>query len=183
MEVYFDFEFTGLREDTTPISLGCVSENDYYFYAEFYDYRRDMVDNWVQENVIDNLKYNEFESCLKMMPVNATDNYSLEMKNNKREIFLEFNYWLSRISEGSNIILTPDNAIPHDNKLMLDLFDGILPNYVTLSYNSLHLEAQNVCNSLDEFNNIMNEWHNRNHLSLDDAKGIKNIYKKIKEKR
>ena len=55
MNVYFDTEFTGLVPGTTLISLGIVSENGYKFYAEFTDYDESLCDDWIKENVIENL--------------------------------------------------------------------------------------------------------------------------------
>lgn len=55
MNVFFDFEFTGLHQATTPISLGMVSQEGQTFYAEFTDYDESQVDEWIEENVIRNL--------------------------------------------------------------------------------------------------------------------------------
>lgn len=52
MKVFFDTEFTGLHKNTTLISLGCVDENGRTFYAEFTDYDKSQVDDWINENVI-----------------------------------------------------------------------------------------------------------------------------------
>ena len=38
MKVYFDTEFTGLKKDTTLVSIGLISETHKAFYAEFTDY-------------------------------------------------------------------------------------------------------------------------------------------------
>ena len=53
--LFFDTEFTGLRKDTTLISLGIVADNGKKFYGEFTDYDRKQCDNWILENVITNL--------------------------------------------------------------------------------------------------------------------------------
>lgn len=55
MKVFFDMEFTGLHQNTTPISLGACSENGRSFYAEFDDFDESQVDEWIQENVVDKL--------------------------------------------------------------------------------------------------------------------------------
>jgi hypothetical protein len=52
---FYDFEFTGLHKDTTPISLGITSEDGYSFYAEYTDYNESQVDDWIRDNVIDHL--------------------------------------------------------------------------------------------------------------------------------
>ena len=55
MKIFFDTEFTGLHQNTTLISIGCVAEDGREFYAELIDYDKSQVDDWLQENVIDNL--------------------------------------------------------------------------------------------------------------------------------
>ena len=61
MKFFFDMEFTGLRQNTTPISIGIVSEDGKKFYAEFIDYDESQCDEWIKDNVIKNL-------CLPHMP-------------------------------------------------------------------------------------------------------------------
>lgn len=53
--LFFDTEFTGLHKNTTLISLGIVADNGKKFYAEFLDYNDNQVNNWIKENVIENL--------------------------------------------------------------------------------------------------------------------------------
>lgn len=55
MRLFFDAEFSGLRKDTTLISIGIVSEDGKKFYAEFTDYDESQCDEWIKENVINNL--------------------------------------------------------------------------------------------------------------------------------
>ena len=54
--IFFDMEFTGLRQHTTPISLGIVTEGLVRsFYWEFNDYDPAQVDEWVGDNVLPQL--------------------------------------------------------------------------------------------------------------------------------
>jgi hypothetical protein len=57
MKIFFDFEFTGLHQNTTPISLGMVNEKGSTFYAEFGDYDYLQVNDWLRENVLLNLRF------------------------------------------------------------------------------------------------------------------------------
>lgn len=57
MKVFFDTEFTGLHKDTTLISIGAISEDGRTFYAELNDYDESQVDDWIRENVINNLQF------------------------------------------------------------------------------------------------------------------------------
>ena len=59
MKIFFDFEFTGLTIKTTPISLGMITEDGHKFYAEFNDYDKSQCDEWINENVISKLLYND----------------------------------------------------------------------------------------------------------------------------
>lgn len=59
MNLYFDCEFTGLRKDTTLISLGIVAEDGRKFYADFCDYDRSQCDDWILDNVLSNLYLSE----------------------------------------------------------------------------------------------------------------------------
>ncbi len=54
-KLFFDTEFTGLHQKTTLISIGIVAESGQSFYAELTDYDKSQVDEWIQENVINNL--------------------------------------------------------------------------------------------------------------------------------
>lgn len=56
-KVFFDTEFTGLHKKTTLISIGLVAENGKIFYAEFTDYDKNQVDDWLRDNVISRLKF------------------------------------------------------------------------------------------------------------------------------
>ena len=57
-KIFFDTEFTGLHQNTTLISIGLISECGKTFYTEFNDYDFNQVDDWLRENVINNLQYN-----------------------------------------------------------------------------------------------------------------------------
>lgn len=58
MKVFFDTEFTGLHQDTTLMSIGLIDENGRTFYCELDDYDKSQVDDWIQENVVNNFNGN-----------------------------------------------------------------------------------------------------------------------------
>ena len=67
MNIYFDTEFTGLVPNTTLISMGCIAaigQRGWRFYAEFTDYNKDLCDDWIKENVLDNLLLNHIDTLL-----------------------------------------------------------------------------------------------------------------------
>jgi len=53
-KLFLDTEFTGLHQATTLISLGIISECGKTFYAEFTDYDRTQLNDWLEENIIPN---------------------------------------------------------------------------------------------------------------------------------
>lgn len=105
LKVYFDMEFTGLHQNTTPISLGLVSESGASFYAEFTDYDRKQLNDWLNINIINRLLFNK-----KMSPFSnqvderinnpeAKDVYSIQLKADTPFIRNKLLLWLSNESE------------------------------------------------------------------------------------
>lgn len=68
MKVFFDCEFTGLHQHTTLISIGLVSEDGRTFYAEANDYNKGQITDWLRDNVIALLRFDEtvWESLPKL---------------------------------------------------------------------------------------------------------------------
>jgi hypothetical protein len=59
MNIFYDTEFTGLHKGTTLISIGLVDEMGRKFYAEFTDYDKSQINDWILENVIEHLSSNK----------------------------------------------------------------------------------------------------------------------------
>jgi len=55
MKVFFDTEFTGLRQGTTLLSIGMVTEDNRTLYAVSCKYDRNQVDEWIRDNVMPRL--------------------------------------------------------------------------------------------------------------------------------
>lgn len=108
--LFFDTEFTGLRQDTTLISLGITDiTGEYKFYAELTDYDSEQINDWLRENVLKNLFlikptilpfslniFNEGKVCLykgredELLPVLT---YWLMNINNTRKCFRDLVMW------------------------------------------------------------------------------------------
>ncbi len=54
-KIFFDCEFTGLQQNTTLISIWIISECWEEFYAEFTDYNLMQCNEWIVDNVLNNL--------------------------------------------------------------------------------------------------------------------------------
>jgi hypothetical protein len=99
MKVFFDTEFTGLHKNTTLISIGLIAENGKTFYAEINNYDKLQVDEWIKQNVIANLKFNDipYGTCIPKIPICLTDKY--EMKSNSSEVAECLKIWLEQFDE------------------------------------------------------------------------------------
>jgi len=72
-KLFIDLEFTGLHQATTPISLGIISECGKTFYAEFTDYDRTQLNDWLDENVIANTWISKHNPITSMGSVYSDD--------------------------------------------------------------------------------------------------------------
>lgn len=109
-KIYFDTEFTGLHKNTTLISIGLISECGKTFYAELNDYDKSQIDEWLQNNVINNLimsepKEGENEYYVASRHIdNEVGNdlyksYSLQLRCNKERLKEELTKWLSQFEQ------------------------------------------------------------------------------------
>lgn len=122
MKLYFDTEFTGLQKDTTLISLGIIAENKECFYAKFTDYNEEQVDDWIQENVIDNLNLSD-----KILA-----NYTVtEVTGDKEEVKEALLKWLVTLDADTFELVS--DVCHYDMVLFIDLFGTAfdLPEFIS----------------------------------------------------
>ena len=63
MIIFYDFEFTRMHLNTTPMSLGMVSYDGLHeFYIEFTDYDLEQIDDWLVVNVLDKFILSEMNN-------------------------------------------------------------------------------------------------------------------------
>jgi hypothetical protein len=93
-KIYYDAEFTGLHRDTTLISIGFVGTRGNRFYAEFNDYDKRQVNEWLQVNVIDKLRFNNVSTCITAYDQPAGV-HNIQMKSNSGEIRKKLLQWLT----------------------------------------------------------------------------------------
>lgn len=190
MLLFFDMEFTGLRKNTTPISLGIASEDGKKFYAEFTDYDESQCNDWIKENVIKNLK-------LAGMGVGVSDtdeNPPLRIvMGDKRYIRQEANEWLRQF----NKIQFVSDVCHYDFVLLIDLLTNggtalDLPENISAVCHDLNMDIarhfhvsdreafdmsrEKIMNDLCKTEDIVT---GNKHNSLYDAEVIKAIYEEI----
>lgn len=118
MKLFFDTEFTGLRQDTTLISIGIVSEDKKQFYAEFTDYDPKQCNDWITANVIQHL-YTKQNKPLYI------EEFCI---GTRQEIAVKLEKWLQQFD---SIELVSD-VCHYDMVLLMELFGGALycPNHI-----------------------------------------------------
>ena len=113
MRIFIDTEFTGLHKNTTLISIGLVTEEGHKFYAEFNDYDKSQCDDWINENVISKLKYNDVQVFFEA----DTEDKTTFAKNTKERISAILHMWLRQFKK----IEFWGDVIAYDWVLFMDL--------------------------------------------------------------
>lgn len=109
-KVFFDTEFTGLHQNTTLISVGLISECGKTFYAELTDYDKSQIDDWLQNNVINNLLISEPKDGEQeyFLASRHSDNpvgndlyksYSVQLRCDKKVLEVELGKWLLQFEQ------------------------------------------------------------------------------------
>ena len=180
MKIFADCEFTGLHKNTTLISIGVVSEDGKEFYAEFNDYDKNQVDDWIRNNVIKNLTNDGFLGNYKLSGETKTISYGSSEYN--KENILE---WLQQFK---NVELVLDVG-HYDFVLIVDLLFGTalnIPRWFGKSYIDMNQEIshyydipinaafnmrrESLIDDLEKYEDM------NKHNSLYDALIIKELY-------
>lgn len=186
MNIYFDTEFTGLHKDTTLISIGLVDEDNRLFYAEFTDYNRDQVDDWIRKNVIDNLQLPD-KSQHTVFTHNSNNEWFI--CSDRATISSALNSWLSSYE---NITFISD-VCNYDSVLLTDLITNggtaldmpkkISPVVYDINYDIARHYKVSIAEAFDMSREDIIANFNIDgikHNALYDAKVIKTIYNYIK---
>lgn len=186
MNIYFDCEFTGLHRNTTLISIGMVMENGYTFYAEFNDYDINQCDEWMRENVFNNLLFNKKDYLYKLGKDTA-------MKSDYADISSMLNVWLESERNEEDVQFVSD-VCHYDMMLLVDLITngGTAFNLPGFIYPVCHDINQDIADHYEisdkeafdkSREEILNDFKRNvdgaKHNSLYDAKVIMEIYKHI----
>ena len=183
MKIFMDTEFTGLHQNTTLISIGIVTEDNRYFYAELNDYDKSQVNSWLQENVINNLSYNCVDVSIPKTPASLAKRYG--MKGDKKAVIEALKAFLSPY----DVIQVWSDCLAYDWVLFCELFGGAISLPKNIGYIPMDIctfmwnEGIDPDINREEFvQNLIdpNEKHNK-HNALWDAEVIKMCYEKLME--
>ena len=182
-KLFFDTEFTGLRKNTTLISIGIVAQNGRAFYAELTDYDKAQVDDWLQENVIANLQ-------LQSMQPNTAEviENTFNVLGSKQFVAAELTKWLGFLKGGfeGQYQMCAD-CLAYDWVLFCDLFGGSFGVPNSINYIPIDLSTLFYANGIDEdvkretFANTA-KIDGAKHNALYDARVIKACFDKISSK-
>ena len=177
MKVFFDTEFTGLHKGSTLISIGLIAENGREFYAEFCDYDNKQVDEWLQENVINNLK---FKNCENFINSNNID--FITMKGTKHDVGMALSDWFA----GFNNVEMWTDCGAYDWVLFCDIFNHAfnIPNniyYIWYDICTL-MNVKGINSDISREGFIKNSIYGDKHNSMYDARVIKACYEKLVNK-
>lgn len=183
MLLFFDMEFTGLRQNTTPISLGIVSEDGKRFYAEFTDYDESQCDDWIKENVISELlhdteKWYEGISDRQTHGIKNIILYALkdwiqqfdEIQFVSDVCHYDFVLLIDLLTNGGTALDLPENisAVCHD------INQDIAAYFEVSDREAFDMNREEILDRLKGYH-VVGEKHN----SMCDAEIIKEIYEEI----
>lgn len=170
MRVFFDTEFTGLRQSTSLISIGLIAENGHTFYAESNSYNHTQVDDWIRENVLANLRFTG-ESLPKI------DLEHHAMCGSQYQVRSALAGWLAQYEH----VEMWGDCLAYDWVLFCELFGGAMyiPKnvyYIPFDLATL-LKAMGIDADVnrEEFAGISGTKHN----ALHDAKAIRAVYQTV----
>lgn len=166
--IFFDLEFTGLHQKTTPISIGLVNQRSRFtFYAEFTDYDRDQVDGWIQSNVVDQLIGHPLEIG------------STHIIGEYKAVAAKMKEWLSYYND---IVMIGD-CLAYDWMLFCEMFGGALKlpsniSYIPIDISSI-LHARGIDPDVDRLSFAEVADVGNKHNALYDAYVTKWCYEKL----
>lgn len=120
--IYFDMEFTGLHQGTSMISLGMVSDDGRYFYAECLDYDGSQVNDWLRENVLSKLRFSGKKYYSKeahgKFPIDQ--HFSMNVCDKRSEVAYYLVMWLEQFGG----VEMYGDVLAYDWVLFCEMFGG-----------------------------------------------------------
>lgn len=186
MNIYVDLEFTGLKKNTSIISIGMVDERGRSLYVEYTDYNKEDINDWLENNVIKHCLFNHYKELEPTVTVIGDTIVGVGDKEFNRKTILD---WLSKYKD----IQFVSDVCHYDMVLLIDaLYDDALSipsNTSAVCYDINHdiaryfkISPKEAFNRTRE-NIVQKELKRLNeikkHNALYDAQVIKLIYEKL----
>lgn len=178
-KIFFDCEFTGLHKNTTLISIGLVSECGKTFYAELTDYDKSQIDDWLQENVINNLILPLKGEMPFYAEMHDDHYYDFRMVGAKQELKHHLTHWLSMFEK----VEMWSDCLAYDWVLFNDIFGhafDIPKNVYYIPFDICTLfKIKGIDPDISREQFIESSIEGNKHNALYDAKVIKACYEKL----
>ena len=181
IKLFLDTEFTGLHQKTTLISLGLVSECGKSFYAEFTDYDKSQIDDWLRANVLANLVLPDIPHGIphgipQGMPLHAA---ALTIKGNNSVIKNALTEWLSQFDS----VEIWSDCLSYDWVLFNNIFGCAFDIPKNVYYSPFDIctlfKIKGIDPDISREAFIVNSVEGTKHSALYDAKVIKACYEKL----
>ena len=184
-KVFFDLEFTGLHKLTTPISIAMVAEDGRSFYAEFTDFDKFQIDDYVRQHVLTKRLLSDFNVGTDYQP----DSNEVIMKGDIDKIFTAVTKWLTVYAEDG--VQMWGDMLAYDWVLFINIFGSgqALPSFIDVIPLDL-CTALKLCGEDPHVDRLVFAYGEENAESakkeqnnaLFDAKTSIEIYKKLMQK-
>lgn len=176
-KIFFDMEFTGLHQKTTPISIALIAESGQRFYGEFTDFDHRQLNDWLKVNVMPNIgivhdntgQKNRYLECISVGPRQY-------VANDLKEWFAQF----EQVEMWSDLL-------PYDWVLFCELFGGAQHIPENVYYICFDIcTVFRLCGidpdiNREEFVYGIKESYVQKHHAMWDAEIIKKCYTKLTE--
>lgn len=130
--LFLDTEFTELTTNATLLSLALTAETGESFYAEFTDYPKKNIDEWVRNNVLANFILGKNEQNWD----NLTD---IRVRSNTAEITGILKVWLAQFGIEADSLQIWADCPAYDWVLFCQLFGGSMARPKTIHYMCMDL--------------------------------------------
>jgi hypothetical protein len=178
-KIFFDTEFTGLHQNTSLISIGMVSDCGCEFYAEFTDYNKIDIDEWLEKNVIQNLDHPKGDVRDCIVQEDRPKNMRVYGTSDEVKFYLE--KWLQNFDE----IEMWSDCYAWDWVLFCQIFSGAMAIPKNVYYIPFDISTLFWSKGIDpdvsreSFAQIQNQGKTQKHNALWDAKVIKGCWEKL----
>lgn len=189
-KLFLDSEFTGLHQNTSLISLGIKSECGKKFYAEFNDYDKNQIDDWLQENVINNLLMSEPKAGEQeyLVASRSKDNpigndlylgYSIQLRGCREAVREQLTLWLQQFKK----VEFWSDCLSYDWVLFNQIFGHAFNIPKNVDYIPFDIctmfKLKNIDPDINREEFINNSVSGNKHNALYDAEVIEACYNKL----
>ena len=181
-KIFFDLEFSGLHKLTTAISIGLVCEDGKKFYAEFTDYDKYQIDDFLRTEVLSKLVLEDYDFEADYNP----DAETVYVKGDVDLIYTTLNSWLLQYKEDG--VEMWGDVLAYDWVLFINIFGNGLAmpsfvDYIPMDLaTALKLMGVEKDVNRDEYaygKEISESRKDKKHNSLHDAETQLEVYKKV----